>query len=159
MIFLLSGPMASGKSRLALNLSQRLDFASVSTSAHLKKLLGTTDRQALSTKSAELCKANPNWIVDLVKERCVFDAVRTTEQVKLIREKFFVTVFHVHLVTSDTELLRRYLKRGLTEEDYNAARRHPMESHTLALQEIADLVVDTGVSTKEETLKLVLELL
>jgi hypothetical protein len=84
----------------------------------------------------------------------VVDAVRTADQVALLRRE--VVVCHVHLTASQALLEERYEKRRKAFRDFElpsfeALRMSATEAESDALGGLADVVVDTGQLTIAQT--------
>lgn len=96
----------------------------------------------------------------VVSERAlVVDAVRTLDQVRIIRESFKSTVDHIHLTAPEPTLAERYAARG----PCNARSDLPGYAHVLqnetewavdTLRSVADIVIDTGIHNKIETFRM-----
>lgn len=156
-LIVLSGPIAAGKSSLATNLVKG-GWAYFSTRKAIKGLLGDGTREELQARGKELDRDRPNWIweemVDLMAPGLsVIDSVRTETQIDLIRKYASATglrVVHIHLTASDEELKRRYAKRNEVS-DYASVKSDSIESNLYDLQSSADLVIDTGKCTSDDT--------
>jgi adenylosuccinate synthase len=104
---------------------------------------------------------NGQWVVDELAKvvrthekgvAYIIDSVRIPEQVNTIRLAF-PPVTHVHLTANDDELRRRYNERARRENDpvpYDVAKENITEKSVGRLEEIADIVIDTGRCTEED---------
>ena len=108
-------------------------------------------------------KTKFEWIVTSIRRmpdyaaraRLVVDSVRKPAQVEALRRAFGARVVHLHLTAPDDVLARRYAERQstLTElPSYADAKKHPTERRVGRLDPIADVVIDTSQSTKEDVL-------
>src|SRR5437588_11825772 len=117
-IILLSGPIASGKTKLGDTLVARYGFTYLKTRQVISMMLGTQpERRALQKAGEELDrKTKGTWVVKALtreasrlpeKAVILVDAVRTEAQVEAIREAFGPRVAHVHLTAPLGLLARR----------------------------------------------------
>lgn len=157
-IFLLSGPLAVGKSNLRMQFEARFGALQLSTSVFLKSIGNTTDRKRLIELGLEQDqKTDGKWVLQSVyskieqgKADSVFlvDAVRTERQVFHFREQYGSRVIHVHL-TAPLEVLRqRYKNRNSLINEfrtYDEAAQLGTERDIGALANIADVVIDTNL--------------
>jgi adenylosuccinate synthase len=163
-IFLLSGPIASGKTTLGDRIVTRHGFVRLKTRELIRSLVtAQPERVALQHAGDALDrKTNGRWIADalvrVLQDRpadamVLVDSVRIEAQVKAVREAFGAQVTHVHLTAPIGELARRYRKRaGAVRElpSYRRARLNPTERNVESLAAIADVLVDTHRSTPDE---------
>ena len=164
----LSGRICSGKTTLADGLSEVIGASRLSTRDVLRKLaVGPVDRRTLQELGRELdVRTQGRWlatafgeatetVTPLPNSAVVVDAVRIAAQLEALRK--VATVFHVHLVAPAPVLEERYeeLKRRRGTElelpTYSAARDDPTEAQVDTLTALADVVIDTGESDKEQT--------
>lgn len=165
-ILLLSGPMASGKTSVAVALQEHHGFVPISSSAFLRKQLAArnkpVDRQHLQEIGDDLDKATDfSWLIELVARPVIeaqphidswlLDAVRKPRQVELFRFQFAGLVRHVHIAASESVLQQRYTERGIGDlVQYQAAVLHPNELSARSLDALADQVLDIEAFTPLE---------
>jgi adenylosuccinate synthase len=159
-VVLLSGPIASGKTTLVQNLTQLVSAEHISTSGLIadsaSRELGRGELQALGV-SASLQGAD--WIVSAVKRTIsrspagrvvVVDAIRTLEQLADLRKaaQGAWRILHVHLDGDSGRLANRH-EASRRDEDvsWDRAMRSPSEAAVQALQDEADVVIDTTRAT------------
>lgn len=96
----------------------------------------------------------------VVSERAiVVDAVRTQDQVRIIRESFKSTVVHIHLTAPQPTLAKRYAARRQCHArsdlpEYAHVSQNETERAVDTLRSIADVVIDTGVHNEIETFRM-----
>jgi adenylosuccinate synthase len=81
----------------------------------------------------------------------IVDAVKIPEQIKRIREAYGYLVVHIHLWAPKDVLEKRYVERdsGLKElRSFSKASENLTEARVKTLADIADVVLDTKLSTK-----------
>lgn len=154
-VVLLSGPIASGKTSLARNLSELLSFEIISTSEYLSNLFGTKDRKTLQRLGKELGDAtNGDWTYSLVSEkirlesgnsRIVVDSVRTLNQIHRIKEGLGEGVACVYLYADPDVLEFRYNKReGGLSVPYAVAKFDPVEASIDLVKGESDVLIDSS---------------
>lgn len=176
-IILLSGPVASGKSTLSRCLEHRLNMTVLQTRELIERRLGqhrAADRGNLQSNGERLDReTGGTWVRDELKRvldegdvenAVVVDAVRTLEQVRIIRDTYGPAVNHIHLTAPDATLSSRYLARkfGNDEPDfstYSHVQQNETERAVDKLSIIADMVIDTKLNDEAETLQAALEFL
>ncbi len=155
-LVVLSGPIASGKTTLAMDLARLVSAEHVSTSGLISaaagRELGRGELQRLGGSASLLGAA---WIIGAVTrhaDRCpaggvvVVDAVRTLEQVRQLKKAAVGKwrTLHVHLSGEDRELAARHqVARHDTEDAWDKAMRSPTEAAAQALEADADVMIDT----------------
>lgn len=165
-IVLLSGPIASGKTALADTLVERFGLLRFKTRELLVRLAPKTEVERLALQQAGErldTRTKGTWLGEaLVRElanepdqerNVIVDAVRIENQIEAIRERFGAHVVHVHLTAPQTILAKRYSKRrGAVRElkTYAEATKDRTEARIEALAEIADIVIDTQSSTRDD---------
>jgi len=167
LIVLLSGAVSSGKTTLGTMLVQRFQFDLLKTKAILQGYFpdSADERKALQDHGAYLDqKTQGTWVRDEVLARInktnpkylLVDAVRIEKQVDAIRKAYGPRVFHIHLDAPTNVLADRYKKRktaGFKElSGYKDVERNRIEKRISRLAEIADVVIKTDRSTKEDVL-------
>ncbi|HYV45974.1 MAG TPA: adenylosuccinate synthetase [Myxococcaceae bacterium] len=168
-IVVLSGPVVAGKSTLARTLASQYGFTRLSTRQLIEEELGVeAERRSLQRAGEDLDKkTGGRWVcTGLTKfasklppdSEVIVDSARIEPQIDALREAFGARVVHVH-ITAVPELLRiRYKEReGEIKEvaDYDEVRASPTESNIDALAAIADVVIDTGRTGKEDAVVVV----
>ena len=160
-IILLSGPVASGKSKLAGQLSSQFDLLRVETGKLLKARLGDakSGRVNLQEEGDKLDEeTNGAWVSDeLARElrqwdeekSVIVDSVRIPEQVSAIREAYGAIVSHVHLTAPMDVLTDRYNARRRPDDvadglSYDDVRINDTERLVGRLEKIADIVIDSA---------------
>ncbi|MFC0389113.1 adenylosuccinate synthetase [Muricoccus vinaceus] len=170
-IILLSGPIGSGKSRLAAGLVGR----------HGARLLRTRDliraarpgvpedRRALQRAGAALDRTDGGEWVKTALARLldqmsgepdpptlvVVDAVRIEGQVAAVRSAFGTLVHHIHLTAGESALADRYASREAAGDEgvaFEAARRQRTEKGVEKLAALADVVIETDRSNEDAVL-------
>ncbi len=155
-LILLSGPIASGKTTLATDLSRQVPAEHISTSGLISAQAGRElDRGQLQRRGLDTAFQGAAWIIDamgrtasgsLGERVVVVDAVRTLEQVREFRRAGAGTwrILHVHLRGEDSVLTARHEARG---DDggvpWEVAMRSPAEAAARLLEAEADVVIDT----------------
>ncbi|MFE7408697.1 adenylosuccinate synthetase [Isoptericola sp. NPDC057559] len=166
----LSGPIASGKTTIARRLAGRWDGELVSTREELARLAKAAgvelrDRAEFQAFGDRLdLETKGEWVTSAVESAAaasprllVVDAVRIEPQVAALRERFGRRLVHVHLETSDMEVLaERYRDRrehgGPIQEfqTYEEVARNQTEANIGSLGEHADVVLDTLRNTIDD---------
>ena len=167
-IILLSGPIASGKSKLARALADRFDMAILNTGVWLKELLPRSDglgRIDLQRKGDELdVQTNGRWVLDGLSRELrnldqtksvVIDSVRTPEQIHAVRVAFGPAASHVHLTAPLEVLSERYEARkksidNTTVLSYAEVRENQTECAVDVLATIADVAIDSDRCTEDD---------
>jgi adenylosuccinate synthase len=164
-IILLSGPIGSGKTTLAMHIERNHAACNVSTATILSALIGRDlSRRELQQVGLERRFQGGKWIANEVSrsaredptaEVIVVDAVRTTQQVREIRELAVKRwrILHVHLTAADQHLTERYKARARKSDleiDWSVARESLTEAAILDLEEVADLAIDTSRITSDD---------
>lgn len=159
-IFLLSGPLSSGKSELTKAFRSRFDAKRVSTRELLLRFQPGADRDALVKLGMRLdTQTDEKWVLDeflaaagteLGQHMWLVDAVRTTKQVEHFRNHFKdrpeYQIIHVHLTAPLDVLRQRYLQRPKEIREfasYDEAKKHGTEVNIEDLAKIADHVLDS----------------
>ena len=171
-IILLSGPVASGKSTLAENLSQTFDVAILSTRDVLYSIAGGSDnnleRAELQTLGNQLDETtNGEWVRDGLRKELfrldesqdiLLDSIRTQQQIDSIRKAYGRSVTHIHLTASLGELERRYNARQQRTSPrtdsiaYQQVREDCTELQVEDLMAVADVVIDSERCTSQDVL-------
>lgn len=163
-VVVLSGPIAAGKSSLAIALAKRFGVHRFKTQDIIRQLVGAElDRAALQqagealdhkTKGTWVAKALTRPVTELPDQaRALVDSVRLASQIEAIRQAFGSRVVHVHLTAPEPELTRRYAARRTAMMEfasYAEVRADPTEAAVESLRDIADIVIDTLRSTPED---------
>jgi adenylosuccinate synthase len=170
-IVVLSGPIGSGKTELALRLRERYDATIIKTRDLIRKQLPGVkeEREALQKAGERLDRADggawvKNALVRFIEDNIhgsaasgffVVDSARIAGQVYAIRQAYGIAVHHIHLDASDAELASRYAERGSKTKEfahYQDVRRSKTEKNVGKLAELADTVVATDRCTPEAVL-------
>lgn len=156
-IILISGPVCSGKTRLANNLRKKFDAHVIRTRDILAKSgsIKRDDRLALQVEGERLDKKTEGrWVLEKLSQVAstaeedltfVVDSVKITEQISHIRSAYR-SVTHIHLSASLEELERRYKRRYRKKHDvpsYAKVRENLTEQYVDSLGTIADVVINT----------------
>ncbi|MFK4073686.1 AAA family ATPase [Ectopseudomonas khazarica] len=165
-LLLLSGPMASGKTSVAVALQEGYGFVPISSSAFLREQLVArnmpADRQHLQELGDSLDKATDfSWLIESVAspvidaqphiDNWLLDAVRKPRQVELFKLQYAGLVRHVHITASESVLQQRYAERGVGNlAQYRAAVLHPNEQSARSLAGLADQALDIEAFTPLE---------
>lgn len=161
---MLSGPIAAGKSSLAERLVSRFGVIRFKTQDMIRTLEGTSLNRAQLQQAGERLdkRTRGKWVArELARPitelsdtaRILVDSVRLESQIEGIRQAFGQRVVHVHLTAPKEELARRYASRQSAMEElptYEAARSDPTEHEIDTLADIADVVIDTLRTTRED---------
>jgi adenylosuccinate synthase len=165
----LSGMVCAGKSTLA-NLLQEKAHATLFKSRDLireARPMSGASRTALRKAANDLdSETEGRWIsLSLNKKRMssesltlvVVDAVRTTDQVRFLRQSGWA-VTHVHLHASEAGLAQRHAARPLHEREFSFSveSKHWGEKNNRALSDIADVVIDTDRCRQDDVFARVL---
>ena len=164
-IIVISGPIAVGKSELAKRLEKDFDAFIVKTSDALidpgtKILNGRLDLQKRGDQLDE--KTDGKWVRDLLSDAMrkekksifVVDSVRIKKQIDEIRKSFGLLT-HLHLTAPNEELKKRYcsrFKKNGNVPTYAESRKNKTENKIGSLDRIADVVINTYRSSKEDVL-------
>jgi gluconate kinase len=169
LLLLLSGPVAVGKSGVANALIKDHGFASIKSSAYLRAQAAS---DGLSESRTNLQRTGDRlddetdfkWLIDNVAAPAItanpdndwwlLDSVRKKRQVDHFRDHFGKSVFHVHLVASESIIEARYNRRLLAGGEtgnvtYAATIAHANELSSRSLIDIADFVVNLGSASSE----------
>lgn len=168
-IFLLSGPLSSGKSALCAAFEKRFEAKKVSTRALLQQTDPQADRPTLIKLGLDIDDATDHrWVLDeflksagsaLNKHLWLIDAVRTPRQVEQFRIHFAdkpdFKVVHIHLTTPLGVLRQRYLDRPKEIQEYDSydeAKKHGTEANIDEMAKLADHVLDSHRNGPESLL-------
>ena len=170
-IILLSGPVASGKSTLCRALERRFGMTVLQTRELITRSLdqnGVLDRENLQWEGERLDRETGGaWVRDELKRvlngdvagsAAVVDAVRTLEQVRIVRDTYDSAVSHIHLTAPEQTLSVRYAIRSsgndwLELPAYAHVRQNETELVVDTLQADADIVINTGLNDETETFR------
>lgn len=175
-IVLVSGSVASGKTTLVTHLCQEFDNVHfVKTKEVIRELalkkLGhqiESERRAMQSFGDRLDRETKGvWVRDALRRKLaqlgpteaqavvIVDAVRKPEQIKKIRASYGYSVVHIHLRAPKDVLAERYKSRnsGLKElSSFAAVATNSTEARIEDLERIADIVVDTKRSLRDDVL-------
>ena len=169
-IILLSGPVASGKSMVASELSDRFHMKLLRTSDLLRAMMTGSEvlgRTALQDQGDELDRRTKGmWVLDSLHQmlqgeatstHVVVDSVKIREQIDAIRDSYGPSVTHVHMTAPLDVLTSRYESRESSPAQaerlsYQDVRLNQTESLVDGLSEIADVVIDSDRCTEEDVL-------
>jgi len=168
LIVLLSGSVASGKSKLASLLESRFGFHVVKTWQLLKTVKPDVekDRASLQALGEQLdTKTGGEWVVEELDKvirssspdaLIVVDAVRIQGQIDFVRRGYGRNVKHIHLKAPPEILESRYegRKRKSIKEfaSYAEVLKDKTERAVPKLAKAADVVVDTHRNTPDDVL-------
>lgn len=153
-VFVLSGAVGSGKSTVAAAVMAAVPATRFSTRQMIIDLKQVpSEREALQAAGDELDQETEfAWIADELlraaprgDEIVIIDAVRRSEQIAVLKERFGECIRHVHLVASEGELHRRHQQRQhdvLEPVDYETVRQSLTERGVTKLTCAADLIID-----------------
>jgi adenylosuccinate synthase len=154
LVLVLSGAVGSGKSTVAEAVLSTFDAQRVSTR---QMIIGrkhvASERTALQVAGDELDQETDfGWVAEDVAKVAlggppiiIVDAVRRSEQIDRLRDRFGGELRHVHVVASEAELVRRHQVRlhDVTEPlSYDDVRRSVTEQGVHRLAEQADVLID-----------------
>lgn len=165
-IIIISGPIASGKSKLVKRLEENFDADIVKTHDALINSSSNTSDDRLSLQKAEdrlERRTDGKWVRDLLlsktmqsekKSIFIVDSVRTKEQINEMRNSFYPLI-HLHLTAPRNELQNRYDKQFERKDNiptYDEVCKNRTERNVESLAHIADVVIDTHRSSEEDVL-------
>jgi adenylosuccinate synthase len=161
-VFLISGPIAVGKSAFTNALIDRFGAKRVSTRKWLLKKQPDADRAALIKLGVEEDQQTAGkWVLDSFLNVTggatddtiwIVDAVRTKDQIRHFREALGTRIVHLHLTAPIGVLRQRYRDReaALQEfESYDEARKHGTEATVHELKVGADHILDASKNSPE----------
>ena len=169
-IILLSGPVASGKSKLAQRLAKTFGMKFLSTSNWLKAALNKKDcerRSELQLEGDTLDESTDGrWVLDGLdrelrdmdmNKSVVVDSVRKQNQIDAIRDAYGQVVTHIHMTAPLTVLEARYNSRqNIAQQSdsmtYKEVRTNQTELHVEELKEVADVVINSDRCTEQDVL-------
>lgn len=152
-VIAISGPIASGKSVIAEEITKRFNAHRISTRQLLIDAGVENERKALIEAGKRLDQDTDGaWVLDGSRKyierhkACdvvVIDAVRTERQIHHLRETFGERFVHVHVEVPFATAKERYGTRGATGDlpSYDEVRADPTENGVWSLDLIADRVV------------------
>jgi len=158
-IIVISGPVSSGKTSLAHNITAEFNAHLIKTREILvKRGISSTDRLSLQKEGDKLdIETKGRWVLDglttevnQTKEPTTFviDSVRIIEQVEHIRKAYgHGHVVHVHLKAPAEELEKRYALRFKGKKEissYKKIGQNVTEKNIGELEKYADVVIDTN---------------
>ena len=171
-IILLSGPVASGKSTLCRSLERHFDMKAVQTRELITRNLDRNrqaGREGLQWEGERLDRLTGGaWVSDELQRvliqggaesALIVDAVRTLDQVRIIRNTLKSAVRHIHLTASERTLSERYVGRSPRRDqsqlpEYAYVRENETERLVDTLRDDADIVINTGLHDELETFRL-----
>lgn len=166
-IILISGPICSGKTELALGFKEKYDAIVFKTNELLEKKVKNAKsmtRQAFQKAGEKLDRSDDGkWVADALADELneqdisegiiVVDSVRIQGQARHIRKvwgssafSYGSQVYHVHLTADEKALAKRYKNRkGKLKEfrQYADVTKSKTEKNIEVLAEISDVVIDT----------------
>jgi adenylosuccinate synthase len=161
--------MFSGKSTIARLLQERLGYAVISARQILRELAddaldARVDLQRVGAEIEE--RTQGQWLADAAAaiaaatspRPVVVDSARTKAQVQAVR-KSLGHVHHLHLTAPDAVLRRRFKSRAsdlIEPASLQEAASHPVEQETSRLGQDADLILDSGESSPEALLEMLI---
>lgn len=174
-IVLVSGSVASGKTALVDDLRNRFDNVHVVKTKHVIQQLAAKalnrelelERRAMQKFGERLDRETKGqWVRDALRrtlsqlgpaEReavAVVDAVRIPQQISRIRESYGHLVVHIHLCAPEAVRKERYRGKSELKElrTLSQVSADPTEARIDSLQRIADIVIDTKLSLREDVL-------
>jgi adenylosuccinate synthase len=176
-IFLLSGPLAVGKTAVRLELVSQHAFAYLRSSEYLRAMAKAKglipDRLILQDLGDSLDVATDyRWLINDVARpaierspeqgRWIVDAVRKTRQIEHFREAFGDAVRHIHFTASEGVLRARYEARQKVQggaadmTTYEAAIDHDNERAARGLIECADVVINLADVSPSAAVEIIL---
>ena len=157
-MIVISGPVCSGKSKLASNIEDNFNAKILRTVEIIQKVgsIKRHDRLALQAEGERLDReTNGRWVLDELsnivrdsKEDATFvvDSVRIAQQIEHIRAAYR-PVTHIHLTAPLEELQKRYKKKYKRKSGvptYEKIRENTTEKNIESLSSIADVVINTN---------------
>lgn len=161
-IIALTGPIASGKTTLAVELASRYGLGIFKTREYLKEHGASDSRVELQDRGEDLdTTVGGVWVVEGIRKNfgdenpvIVVDAVRTLEQLNALCAAYPTTL--VYLTANADTLHDRWVKRNKTMKealDYVDAKANRTEQGVTDLISNADIVIDTGIEGKQEYIR------
>lgn len=167
-IVVLSGPIASGKTLLAVSLCDRFRGVRFSTRELLQEHIGrrTPTRGGLQKAGRQLDEeTDGRWLSEALSTRiaenaeydlAVIDSVRVEGQVRWLREAFGRRVVHIHLTSSPEMRAQRFEARrarsDVKEPSFEKASKDPTEAAVEHLAGQADVWIETDRSAPQDVL-------
>lgn len=161
-IVILSGPICSGKSKLAQKLRERYSAKIIKTRDLIKQQLPNVrdEREALQKAGEKLDRSDGGaWVQNALSRFFeaekqlstptgfyLIDSARIYGQIDAIRRGFGAAVHHVHLTAEESVLAARYKRRGTKTKEfstYDEVKRSRTERNIEKLAAVADIVVGT----------------
>lgn len=157
LVLVLSGAVGSGKSTVGNAVMVAASATRLSTREMIiARKQVPSERQPLQVAGDELDQETDfAWIADDLAALAppsdaiiIIDAVRRSEQIVRLRERFGEIVHHVHVVASPEELSRRHHARQLGDhnvaepQDYETVRESLTEQGVSSLADGADVIID-----------------
>ncbi|HEX3692659.1 MAG TPA: adenylosuccinate synthetase [Solirubrobacteraceae bacterium] len=177
LIVVVSGPVAGGKSALARTLARRFAGVRLSTREVLmqsKPPGAPSTRLELQALGARLDEETGGaWVADRLSQKIyaaieaaarehrqplvIIDAARIAGQLDGLRRAFGRDVRHVHVTADRATCAERYVERQAREEfqeaaSYEEVMQDPTEQQIESLGQIADILIDTARSSREDVL-------
>ena len=168
-VIVLSGPVCAGKTTLATRLANRFDALHFKTSTLLEDLAEgkvARERGAMQRLGTQLDDSTEGkWVAEGIFPRIssldddkvvVIDSARIFDQIEALRIGLGLhqQVVHVHLTAPQEVLEKRYRsrpkKRFKERASYAEVLSDPTEKKVPDLAKDADVVIDTGRSTKKD---------
>ena len=161
----MAGPIASGKSTVALGVAAELGGVVISVRQALLEILNLTDptRATLQREGADLDRRTVGrWLSDYLTSSAeqtdcalVVDSLRTLRQTEPVLAHVPGAIL-VYLDASESVRRRRYIQSALTDPmkkrvSFGEAMDHPTERLAYRLASIADITIETDDQTSEET--------
>lgn len=170
-VIIISGPIASGKSNLSSQLSDKFGFATVRTSDLIKEHLNdiAPDLKKLQNAGNKLDQETDfAWIAEMVSIRfrqedtqgtIIIDGVRKRPQIERLQRSFgHRYIRHVHLTASVDICKKRFVERSRESDigfKFDQICKNRSEQEAIKLGDVADIVVDTDKYTETGIFSLV----
>ncbi len=165
-IILLSGPVASGKTKLGEALVQRYGFRLVKTRELIHSQVKVLNERGALQRAGDALdrKTNGQWLANALDReiarfpedsRVVVDAIRIRSQAEAVRVAFGQRVVHIHVTAPESVLAARYATRLANVRElpsYEHVRANRTERNIDRLAKIADIVIDTQRNSPSDVL-------
>jgi uncharacterized protein YprB with RNaseH-like and TPR domain/predicted nuclease with RNAse H fold/dephospho-CoA kinase len=154
----ISGPIAAGKTTAGRFL-ESMGFVYARYSLVLEKILKEqgieVNRESLQRIGEEVNIKGQRWLCEKLvlslpqQGNLVIDGLRFPDDHSFLKERFGPGFLHVHLTATEELRRQRYMRNGMTNEDFTIATSHNVERKVNELAKLADLEItnDTDLNS------------